>query len=505
MQNEPGRKHANGRPLFGGYPRVAVAGLAVVLALWSRSAFAKDVPVATATELTTAIAAAQAGDRIILADGSYALTNNVNCNAIGTAQAPITVVAKNALAAKITFNALEGFKVNAPYWHFEGLDIKGICPNDSDCEHAFHVSGAAKFFSLRLSRVVDFNDQIKVNANQIATVWTTPDDGLVEGNELFDTKARNTSNPTTKINIDTGDRWIVRANYIHDYQKGQGDGISYAAFMKSGGKSGVFERNLVVGAKDFTGGTRIGLSFGGGGTANQFCAPAYDVNTPCDPEHTDGTIRNNIIASCSDVGIYLNKAKNTKVLFNTLIATSGIDFRFASTTGVAVGNVLDGKIRPRDGGTFTASENLESFASFAAIYQAPLVGDLRKKGDLSALLGKGTARPDVPNDYCSRTRSGAYDLGALQASLGDCVTVPPPLGTPTPPIDDGGVPPGDGGVVPSGDGGGDGGPNGANPTSDSGCGCVVGAGTAAGTGAAAGTVAAMMMVLALVRRRRDFS
>jgi hypothetical protein len=101
--------------------------------------------------------------------------------------------------------------------------------------------------------------------------------------------------------------------------------------------------------------------------------------------------------------------------------------------------VLDGKIRGRDQGTFTGSENLESFASFAALFQAPLAGDLRKKGDLSALLGKGTARPDVPNDYCGRARSGAFDLGALQASLGDCPTLLPPLGAAPAPVGDAGA------------------------------------------------------------------
>jgi parallel beta-helix repeat protein len=460
----------------------------------SSLAFAKDVPVATAGELTAAIGAAQAGDRIVLADGSYALTANVSCSANGTAQAPIEVVAKNVLGAKITFAALEGFKVSGAYWHFEGLDVKGVCAVDSDCEHAFHVTGAAKGFWLRRSRVVDFNAQLKVNAAQIANVWTAPDDGLVEGNELFDTKARNTSNPTTKLNIDTGDRWIVRANYIHDYQKGGGDGVSYAAFMKSGGKSGVFERNLVVCSKSFTGGTRIGLSFGGGGTANQFCAPAYDANTPCDPEHTDGTLRNNVIASCSDVGIYLNEAKNTKVLFNTLVATAGIDFRFASSTGIAVGNVLDAKIRARDQGSFTGSQNLESVTTFAQMYQAPASGDLRKLGDLSILLGKGTARPDVPDDYCARARTGAWDLGALQASLGDCVTTTP---TPGP---DGGTPPSDAGLPPSGDAGGapDGGPSPGDPA-EGGCSCTT---ARAPTTPLAALSCLIPLALAARRRRR---
>ncbi len=454
--------------------RNAAAALRVLVAaglvLGARRAEANDVAVSTAPQLTAAIAAAKPGDRIVLANGTYALTASPSCNAVGTPTAPIEVVAQTPLGAKITFDTVEGFKVNGAFWRFDGLDVRGVCANDSDCEHAFHVAGTAKSFVLRRSRVVDFNAQIKVNANLVGTKWETPDDGLVEGNELFDTRARSTGNPTTKINIDTGERWIVRANYIHDYQKGGGDGVSYAAFMKSGSKAGVFERNLVVCTKDFSGGTRIGLSFGGGGTGNQFCAPAFDPGVACDPEHDGGTLRNNVIASCNDVGIYLNKAKNTKVLFNTLVATNGVDFRYLSSTGTAVGNVLSSVIRPREQGSFTGSENLESFTGFDALYRAPLVGDLRKKGDLGAVVGKGTARPDVPDDYCSRPRpaNGRYDLGALQASLGDCDTVPPP-GSEAPGAngsDAGGTSSGNGGPA-----GGDAGSASAGSATDAGGGC----------------------------------
>ncbi len=429
---------------------VAIA-VAVACCWVARAAHAADVPVKNVAELTAAIGAAKPGDTLVLADGTYALSG-ASCNANGTASAPITVKSATALGAKVRFDGLEGFKVNGAHWHFEGLDIQGTCAVDSNCEHAFHVSGGAVGFLLKGSRVVDFNAQLKVNSSKDGTgKWITPHGGLVEGNEVYDTHARATSNPTTKLNIDTGDDWIVRANFIHDFQKGGGDNVSYGAFMKSGGKAGVFERNLVWCAKTLTGGTRIGLSFGGGGTDPRFCSPGFDAAKPCDPEHTDGTMRNNIILACSDVGIYLNKSKNTKLLHNTLIATSGIDFRFASSSGEARANVLAGKIRGRDGGTFSSVDNLENLlaAAFAGFYLAPLSADLRKKGDLGKLLDKATAT-SVVDDYCARTRTGTHDLGALEHSLGDCDTGKtwPGGGTVTPPSDAGvdAAPPGDTGT-----------------------------------------------------------
>ena len=400
--------------------------------LSASSAYAADVAVATTSQLEAAIAAAKPGDTIILGDGVYVSTG-LSCDASGTEQAPIVVRAKTPLAAVVRFDALEGFRVAGDHWHFSGLVVEGVCAVDSDCEHAFHVNGGAGF-RLEGSRVVDFNAQLKVNAVPLGPGFKLPHDGLIEGNEIYDTRPRDTDNPVTKLNIDSGDDWVVRANVIHDFHTEAHE--SYGAFLKCGGQRGIMERNLVVCAKQFSGGVRVGLSLGGGGCGPQFCQPAFDPNTPC-VEHTDGIIRNNVIVNCSDVGVYINESANSRVLYNTLIATTGIDFRFSRTTGEAIGNVLAGKIRNRDGSTGSFANNLAEVeaADFEAMYVGPLIGDLRRNGDLSALLGQGPAVPDVTDDYCARARGATFDLGAIQHSLGDCAIEPPPG-------DGGGDPPG---------------------------------------------------------------
>ncbi|MEJ7730857.1 MAG: chorismate synthase [Polyangiaceae bacterium] len=348
--------------------------------------------------------------------------------------APIVVRAANHLGAHIEVSGLEGFRVSGAFWRFEGLDIQGVCASHPDCEHAFHVTGKATDFTLRHSRVRDFNAQLKVNAAPgDGGVYDVPHRGLIEYCDIGDTAPRATDSPVTKLNIDTGDAWVVRGNFLHDWHKDGGDGVSYGAFMKSGGHGGLYERNLVACTLDLaTGGTRIGLSFGGGGTGAQYCAPAFDENVPCSVEHTGGLMRNNVIIGCNDVGIYLNRSVDTRILSNTLVGTAGIDFRFETTTGEADGNVLEGGIRERDGGTFTPGNNLveQDAAFFDALYVDPLGGDFLLEGPADALVGQGSARDDVPDDFCARQRpAGAVALGAIEHSLGDCVANPPPEGS----------------------------------------------------------------------------
>ena len=84
------------------------------------------VMVATPAELTSAVAAAKAGDEIVLADGTYPLTG-VTCAGTGSEAQPIIVRAANPLAAHVELDALEGFKVTGAHWHFENLDVRGVC------------------------------------------------------------------------------------------------------------------------------------------------------------------------------------------------------------------------------------------------------------------------------------------------------------------------------------------------------------------------------------------
>jgi hypothetical protein len=400
--------------------------VALLAALEATAARAVVVNVSTEAQLRTAIDNAQPGDVITLAAGTYVASSNLNCDNAGTADRSIVVRATSLGGAVVRFNAAtvaptEGFKVSAPYWTFENLVVEGTCAADDDCEHAFHVFGDAEWLVLRHNRLRDFNAQVK--SNGFGNPFVFPDDVLIEGNELYDTHARNTGNPTTKLDIVGGRRWVVRANSIHDYEKGGGDGISYAAFLKGNSRQGLFERNLVIcssSGSSFTGGTRLGLSFGGGGTGTQFCEDAT-----CPPEHQGGVMRNNIIMRCDDVGIYLNAATSTGIYANTLYDTAGIDVRFPESSADLRNNVLSGQIRNRDGGTSTEGSNVEfvTLGEWDAWFATPAAADFTLTNG-TAIVDLGEVVAAVTDDYCGALRrSGAPDLGAVEyPAPAPCVT-----------------------------------------------------------------------------------
>lgn len=397
--------------------------LSASVALVSAPAMAGEVPVVDVPGLVGAIQAAKAGDTIVLAAGTYEVhQNKIACEAAGTADARIVVRAAEPGSVKIRFDAVEGFHVRGPYWEFADLDIEGICAADSDCEHAFHVTGAAEGTWLHHNRMHGFNAMIKGNGEPIGPndsfVW--PDDVVIEYNELYNPAPRDTSNPVTPIDVVGGQRWVLRGNFIHDHAKGGGDNISYAAFLKGHSKDGIIERNLVVCELMHSGQVRLGLSLGGGGTGpDSICEDGA-----CKPEHERGTLRNNLIVNCpADVGVYINAGADSKIVNNTLYNTAGIDMRFAQTTGLVANNLMNGKVRDRDGATSTQMNNLAevALADFMAWFVDPAAYDFTLK-DGAALVDLGMTLAEVPNDYCGNDRDdGKHDIGAIEYDGDGCV------------------------------------------------------------------------------------
>ena len=378
--------------------RSRLAWLALLLATAVPSQ-AGEILVLTSKTLQEAFGRAQPGDTLVLAPGHYH-AYRLTTRSAGTPQAPITVRAAVPQAAVVHADGGELFSIHHGWWRFKDLRIEG----GEQAQHAFHIAGAAPHVHVENNLVLDFNSPVKINGEPGAQY---PDDGLLADNDFANRSARQTGAPVTFVDLVSASGWVVRGNVLADFAKGGGNRISYGIFMKGNSEGGLIERNLVLCRYRVEGGTRVGISLGGGGTETRYCREGS-----CDSEHRSGTVRNNVVIDCPDVGVYLNRARDSRIVHNTLLLTRGIDVRFPTSTGLVAGNVLSGRIQPRDGGEAEARNNLvlsaadttKCFPGLARLDLAPAPGPCTLR--LPALL--------ADDDYHGQPRTGQLLAGALQ-------------------------------------------------------------------------------------------
>ena len=292
--------------------------------------------------------------------------------------------------------------------------------DDSSCEHAFHIVGNAKRTVLRNNLLVDFNAHIKI----VGENGGFPDAGTIDHNTLTDTRPRATSNPVTPIDLDAASGWLITGNLISDFIKSGGDTISYGAFAKAAGANNAFERNVVLCEDRLRGegGQRVGISLGGGGSGEVIRRDGGRSGR----EQENGRISDNLIAFCSDQGIYINRAHNSQIEHNTLLDTSGIEIRFPQSSADVKANIIDGTIAVRDGGHLRAESNeTESLLGLFVGWhpQRSLFADV---GRLD-LIWRGdpprTSTRDPRPDLCSASRGSQPVIGAFE-NFSRCLAPP---------------------------------------------------------------------------------
>ena len=378
----------------------------------ARAAPGDTVRVATTESAIKAIEQARPGDSIRLAPGRYRFVGaSIAVNRPGTSAAGITVRADQPETVTLEFDLNEGFVVSAPYWTFEHLNIRGVCNSHVRCEHAFHVVGGADHFTARDNTISDFNAHFKINGSDAKF----PDDGLLERNTLSNSSVRETDTSVTPIDLVAASRWTIRENRISDFIKAGSDRVSYGAFAKGGGQENRFERNVVLCEhllRDMPG-QRVGISLGGGSTGQEYCRDAR-----CITEQEGSTIRSNLIMSCSDDGIYVNRSATSDVRHNTLIDTGGISVRFTASSADVEGNLVDGSIRSRDGAALHASDNLQTSMTRLYLGSHPLRGLYRdlERFDLSwaGALPKRQRTETKASDLCASGRPTNPAYGAFE-------------------------------------------------------------------------------------------
>lgn len=350
--------------------------------------------------LAAALDDARPGEVLELAPGTYRVAARLNTGRAGTPTQAITLRAARPGTVTLEVDTVQALVASQPHWVFENLVWRGVCAQDSRCEHAVHVVGTARGVVLRNNRFEDFNAAIKVNGEN--GQW--PDAGLLQFNTFSNRRARRTDLPVTPFDLVGASHWQVLDNRVERFIKAGGNGISFGIFVKGGGEGSRIERNLVVCTPEAVAqaGQRVGISLGGGGTDASSCR-----RQPCEAEHLGGVVANNVVAHCNDAGIDVFRSPRSLVAHNTLINTLGVSVRDAPAQAKVVANLIEGTVHRRFGGIADASDNM-SVPVLGKLLQDPDALDLRWR-ELPGLVPS----PDtVRSDFCHQARGAANPPGA---------------------------------------------------------------------------------------------
>jgi hypothetical protein len=319
-------------------------------------------------ELKEAIATAIPGDVIMLADGEYEFEGKAlnlgNPKYLLQSDLPIVITSLNFRKSKIRVNSSVGFKITYKNWIISDIVFEGVCDSDARCEHAIHIVGDADNLQILGNDFVNFNAAIKSNGIDAAgdSERLFPDFVFIQSNRFYNQWPRETTAPVTPIDVVGGEFWTVANNFIADFSRNNGrkSNYTYGAFLKGDSKHGIFNSNFVAcawqvpyfSALD----QRVGISFGGGGTGDQFCASGL-----CEQEHKDGLISDNVIVNCTQsASIYVNDSKHVEIANNVLIGSAGIEISRSSDISVK-GNSINGKLRKRNESTLVVEHSNQYF------------------------------------------------------------------------------------------------------------------------------------------------
>ena len=319
-------------------------------------------------EFKEAVAKAIPGDVIVLADGEYELEGKAlnlgKSEYLFDSDLPIIITSSNFRKSKIKVKSSVGIQITHKNWILSDLVFEGACDSDARCEHAIHIFGDADNLKILGNDFVNFNAAIKSNGQDNASDNKRhfPDNVLIQGNRFYNEWIRETKAPVTPIDVVGGEYWTIANNFIADFSRkhGRKSSYTYGAFLKGDSKHGVFESNFIAckwqvpyfSALDH----RIGLSFGGGGTGDRFCASGV-----CEQEHKNGKISNNVIANCSNsASIYINYGNEIEVSNNVLVGSAGIELSKSKEIAVK-GNLLNGKLRKRNDSTSVFEKSNQHF------------------------------------------------------------------------------------------------------------------------------------------------
>lgn len=354
----------------------AAAAIAVMaLALPLEAATHK---VSNAGELKSAVGKANPGDVIEAKPGVYDLGGRFSIGRNGSKGKPVTL----KCAGTKGYAVLKAGRtsLSCAFWKFEGIHFQGD-PNSS--EAALKLSGEQGCHdNVFTDCKVSGSKQHGIKASR--TREKGADNITFEYCEVFDSGK-------TAMDFVSGDNWVVRRCYVHDY--GKAGGISYGIFLKGGGRNGVIEGCLVDAKKVKT---TVGISLGGGLTGEKWLPL---VGGKVAPEHDKGIVRNCIVVNSSDVAYHTNNAADSRFINNLSYNCAKLQCQKKYPPDpVAINNAIGKLIGGATGTNNTGEGRKEWFTD-----PDKLDYRLTREGE-NALAGKGKHQDDCAEDLFGTKR-----------------------------------------------------------------------------------------------------
>jgi hypothetical protein len=365
------------------------------------------VNVSTVAGLEAAISSLTPNTTILIADGTYNLTQFLKIDASahnvtirGASGNRDAVILSGGGMTNNGTNLSHIFQVFAPDVTIADLTLRDVY------YHPVQIHGEAG-----ATRPTLYNLHLVNAGQQFVKVSVAPnpspysDDGLVACSTIEYTNYP-PSDYTNGVDVLAGAGWVIRDNVFRNIRSPDGSLAGPAVLMWRNSLDTLVERNLFI---ECDRAIALGLS-----TPD---SNSRDGETTYD--HQGGIVRNNFIyrAGPGDVGITLNYARNAEVYNNTVLlngtfAYGAIEYRFSAASADIRYNLTDAPIWLRDGASGAVSGNVTNalpgwFANAAA-------GNLHLLPSATAAIDQAASLAAVPDDYdgAARPIGPAPDVGA---------------------------------------------------------------------------------------------
>jgi hypothetical protein len=359
-----------------------------------------SVNVSNVSGLQSAIAGLTSNVTILLADGTYNLTDTLYLPQ-NISNVTIKGASGNRDAVIIKGPGMTNSAIAFGFWadNVSGITFQDITIRDFN-QHAIILNGGVDSPVYRNLHIVDIGDQFLKN-NPTPDQLSGIDNGILE-NSLLEYSSVAPDTYTNGLDVHRGENWIVRDNTFKNFRSTAGLAGPAVLIWNGSSDTTVVRNTFINNQRDIS----LGLDP---------TKPAGGVT-----DHARGLIANNFIyktsATTPDVPVAVFDSPQTKVYYNTILLNgsypNAIEYRFARTTGIDIkNNLTDASIVARDGASGSANNNITNATT--AMFVNPADGDLHLKQTATAAIDNGIA-VSVTDDFDNQARpqGAASDIGA---------------------------------------------------------------------------------------------